>query len=116
MTRVGSYRVIETKRLLIPKGLESWIQFMNGNEAIDIQIIFENSDDAKASATLSFVGHDKHGQIILKNWNNTLGQSTASPVPIGETDAGEPLSFMAASWMIGETRIVEVQMMAGGAE
>jgi hypothetical protein len=89
---------------------------MNGTEPINIQIIFENSADDKAPPTLSFVGHDKYGQLILKNWNNSLGSSTASPVLIGETDAGEPLSFMAASWMIGDTRIIEVQIMAGGAK
>ena len=113
MTRIGIYRIVGTQRLMIPNSEESWIHFPDGKDFIDVQITFENDTEEKASS-LRAVGKGSHLELILRNWNNPLGQCTATPIKIGKTDAGEPLHIMAASLMIGSTRMVEVQMMAGG--
>jgi hypothetical protein len=116
MTKVGPYRVIDTKRLLIPKDQESWLRFLDGTATIDVQIVFESDSDPKVRPTLRFEGLSTHLRLVFKNWRDPFGLSTASPIHCGTTDAGEPLHFMAASWMIGDTRVVDVQMMAGGAQ
>ena len=120
MTKVGPYKVIDNKRLLIPKDQESWIYFewewTGGRDHINIQIIFENDPDPKAPPTLRSEGKPTHASLIFRNWRNPLGLSTATPFQIGNTDAAEPLFLLAASWMIGDTRVIEIQLMTGGAK
>jgi hypothetical protein len=113
MTRIGKYRVVGTQRLFIPKNEESWIQFPDGKDSIDVKISFEDDSNEKSSS-LRAEGKGAHLHLTLKNWKSPLGQCTASPIQIGKTDAGEPIHLMAASWMIGDMRIIEIQVLAGG--
>lgn len=118
MTRVGALRVIGTQRLLIPDGEESWMSFdwvdPSGPDSVEIQLTFEGGADGDSSPSLRLEGKGDHGRVVFVNWNNPLGQSIAAPITFASTNAGEDLSMLAAMWMIGKLRIVEVQIMVGG--
>lgn len=115
MNQIGTYRVVDTKRLLIPRDQESSLEFVDGTERINLKLVFESDADEKATAAIRVEGKSDHARIVFRNWRGSLGQSTVDPIPIGETDKKEAISFMAASWRIGNTRIIEVQIMIGGA-
>lgn len=119
MIKVGPYRVLGNQRLIIPKDQESWILFQwetaGAPDHCELQLQFEADTDPKAPPTLRSEGLGSHVRIVFRNWRNPMGLSTASPILVGKTDAGGQLFFMAASWMTGDTRFIEIQLMEGGA-
>jgi hypothetical protein len=116
MTKVGQYIIAGTKRLIIPNGQDAWFQFTHEGERIDFRVVFESDEDAKAQPSLRYEGRNDHALLTFRNWSNPLGQATITPIRVGVTDKGIPISFMAACWAIGNSRILEVQAMLGGAE
>ena len=110
--RFGDYSVVDSKRLLLPGVHEGWLQFAWEDEKVDINVVFVTENGGNISARVEGLGD--HSRITFRNWNNILGTSTARPVRIGNTDKQEALSIVAVSWVIAETRIVEVQLMVGG--
>ena len=117
MIKVGPYRIIDSKRLIIPKDQESLVTLTDGNITIKFKCIFENDPDAKATASLLCEIVDGHVKVVFKNWKNPLGQCIPDPLVFGNanTSKKEPLSILVASWIIGTTRLIEIQLMANEA-
>jgi hypothetical protein len=87
------------------------------NVKLRLNLVFEiTSTEPNTPSTLAFEGKGDHGKVVFRNWQNPLGTCLVDPVQIGQTNSRQPLFFMAASWLIGVTRIVDVQLMAGGAK
>jgi hypothetical protein len=109
-TRIGSLRAVGNQRLLIPQSRESWMFFVCDGEAIKLNLIF-TTDDEPTNPKIKAEGQGDHATLSFYNWTNSFGMSTKEPIRIGTNLKNQPILLMAASRLIGDTRIIEIQVM-----
>jgi hypothetical protein len=109
-TRIGSLRVVGSQRLLIPQSRESWMFFVCDGEAIRLNLIF-TTDEEPTNPKIKAEGRGDHAKLSFYNWTNSFGLSTKEPIRIGTNLKKQPILLIAASWLIGDTRIIEIQVM-----
>lgn len=118
---IGKLEVIGHERLIIPKGSDAWITFLDDKTRSQtrLQIIFEDTQEQagtkeKKTPSIKIKGGTDHGILSFIDWKNSLGTATIEPVRLGQTADGSPMWFMAAAQAIGETRVLDIQLMKGG--
>ena len=112
-TSIDPNRVIGTQRLIISRPGECWVRLGAAPDVVDLCLVFEDGTDPKAQRTLNVQGRGNHARIVFRNWNVPLGVATAEPALIGTSQSVEPLFFDAVLFMVGSTRVVDVQVMVG---
>jgi hypothetical protein len=109
MTKIGTFKLLSTHRLLVPKGLKV---ILEGPSAAPLHIEFLENTEDKEVGSVTFQGKPDHGILTLTNWNGVLGRSFKEPVHVGRVKSGERLYLFIAAQSIGGTSLLDVQFMS----
>ena len=99
--KIGSYSIVHTQSLIIPKGSDAWISFDVQGWNAKFRILFENDNTTGRSSIINVTPFPDHGLIRLVNWYNSSGSATVEPLQVATLDKGGRLLAMISHWFIG---------------
>jgi hypothetical protein len=111
--KIGSYSVVHSEALIIPRGLDAWVSFEVQGWNAKYRIVFEEDSKADKRFMITVTGLADHGLIRLVNWQNTSGTASASvePFQIGSLAKGGRLLAMLTHWYIAGINRLDIEFL-----
>lgn len=110
--KIGDLEVIHTQVLLIPDGLESWVEFKVLNWDVKLNIIMSKDSENPYESGFTIEPEDDYARIIFRNWDGD-GMSFREPAQFGNTE-DRNVSLMAFGHKVGNTLKIDLQVLLEG--
>ena len=109
---IGNKLLVHHQSIIVPSGEDARIEFSIGTWELKFTLTF-TKDSNTDGAALSVEETNGKSYIKFINWESSIGTATRAPLVIGGTNLGQPLSILAAHWLVGDTNKLDVQFMLG---
>ena len=111
MEKIGNKEIVYRGCFLVPEG-ES-VSFDADVSGWQVNVIVE-FEDSGGEQGLQIEATDSGAQIILLNWNSSIGTALVSPANLGAHSSGKKLSFMVSNYRVGKTNKLDIQLLLEG--
>lgn len=112
MIKIGNKELVFSQTFLIPKSQEVWFTTNISGWNLKVKIDFKEGKKQE----IKVLPVEDYANIILINWNSSLGTALVEPGLLGSHNDGRKLYFMCSNFRIGETNKFDIQLLLGGAE
>jgi hypothetical protein len=113
-TMIGTFRVVGHQRLIIADTVDVWAVLpIPDEDPVRLRLKFL-TDETSTDTQLGLKGQNDHAVLTFTNWKNAGGLATPKPLHIATSEKGRQLYVLAAMFLLGEIRLLDLQMMVAG--